>query len=136
MARLDYTTSIYRSKTGRWIGEIRGPSVKRQRVVCSKKGDVRAKLIAERGNQPIQQPDMILRDWVSWWLENVNASKSPRNADHNKWALDQLGGITVKRLEDLEPMDVEAELARLAIRPRPNRRTRGTNKGRSAALHW
>ena len=54
MPQLDYNTSIYKSKkTGRWIGEIRGPSVKRQRVVGSKKGDVRVrldKLVAERGN--------------------------------------------------------------------------------------
>jgi integrase len=133
MGRLDYNASIYKNKkTGQWIGEIRGPTVKRQRVVGSKKGDVRIRLdalIAKRGNEPVQQPNMILKDWISWWLENVNASKSPRNADHNRWALDQLGGITAKRLRDLEPSDVEAELVRLAIRPRPKRRTRGTNKG-------
>jgi integrase len=133
MGQLDYTTSIYKvESTGRWMGELRGPTVKRQRVVGSRKGDVRAKLdklIAARGRLPVHHSDMILRDWVSWWLENINASKSPRNADHNKWALNQLGGITAKRLRDLEPTDVEAELTRLATRPRPKRRTRGTNKG-------
>jgi integrase len=87
------------------------------------------KLIAERCGPPVNQSDMILKDWVSWWLENINASKTPRNADHNKWALNQLGGITAKRLRDLQPTDVEAELVRLATRPRPKRRTRGTNKG-------
>jgi integrase len=133
MGRLDYTTTIYKNKTtGRWTGEIRGPTVKRQRVVGRAKKDVRErlnKIIRELGTQRIQQPDMILKDWISWWLENVNASKSPRTADHNRWALDQLGGITTKRLKDLEPMDIEAELTRLAVRPRPKRRTRGTNKG-------
>ncbi len=56
MGQLDYTTSIYKNEsTGRWIGEIRGPSVKGRRVVGSSRGDVRArldKLIAERaGNR-------------------------------------------------------------------------------------
>lgn len=133
MARLDYTTSIYKNKrNGQWMGEIRGPALKRRRVVGKRRSEVRSKLdvlVDEHRNRPVQRPETLLGDWINWWLKEINASKSPRTAAHNKWALDQLDGITGKRLNDLEPSDVEVELARLAIRPRPKRRTRGTNKG-------
>ena len=133
MARLDYTTSIYKNKrNGQWMGEIRGPALKRRRVVGKRRSEARSKLdvlVDEHRNGPVQRPETLLGDWINWWLKEINASKSPRTAAHNKWALDQLDGITGKRLNDLEPSDVEVELARLAIRPRPKRRTRGTNKG-------
>ncbi len=125
--------SVYfESATGRWRGEVRGEQGQRRRVSGSTRKEATEKLDELRRQIADGLPvgdDTRLGSWIQWWQANVGAAKSPRTADHDRWALAQLDQIKGKRLRDLTVADVEGELHRLATRKTPKRSGRGGRKG-------
>lgn len=125
--------SVYREKeTGRWRGEIRRANGQRRRVsgcteteASTNLADIRRQLDDGR----TLERDMSLGKWIDWWLGRVNATKSARNADHNRWALNQLDHIQRIPLRKLTVEDVEAELDRLSTRRRPKDPKRTSPRG-------
>ncbi len=123
--------SVYQQPDGRWRGEYRRGSVRR-RVSGWTRAEAVQKLDEVRANASAGLAvgdDTRLGSFIDWWLEEVGSAKSPRTADHDRWALGQLDKIRGKSMRDLKVEDVEAELKRLASRKVSRNPKRGGSRG-------
>lgn len=127
--------SVYLDKSKRvWRGAIAIDGVRRRVSGDTRQAALEAldRLRSDLANATPVGDDTRLSTWISWWLENVGATKSDPSAsteDNYRWALEQASFIGDKRLRELTTADIEGLLRHLSSRKPSQSKGRAGRRG-------